>query len=85
MTCKAKTEGILDLSDLGSSSSTEARVKDDSLWFEVRGPEYHERNCMVSQELARGSTDKKTICHICAKNEREAIWARDREGTHAKK
>ena len=87
MTCKPKTERILDLSDSGSSSSTDARVKDDSLWFEVRGPEYHAKDCTVCQALTRGSTDKKTVCHICAKNEneRESIWAKNRASTQGKK
>ena len=38
--CRAKTAKVLDLSDSGSSSSTEARVTDDTLGFEVRGPHY---------------------------------------------
>ena len=40
-TCKSKTEKVLDLSNSGSSSSTEARATDDTLVFEVRGLDYH--------------------------------------------
>jgi hypothetical protein len=45
--CRAKTAKILDLSDSGSSSSTEARVKDDTLGFEVSGLHYHDEECSV--------------------------------------
>ena len=43
--CRAKTAKILDLADTGSSSSTEARVKNDKLGFEVNGLHYHEEEC----------------------------------------
>ena len=48
-TCKSKTEKVLDLSESGSSSSTEGRVADDTLGFELRGSDYHVEDCTVSR------------------------------------
>jgi hypothetical protein len=85
MTCKPKTERILDLSNSGSSSSTEVRATDDTLVFEVRGPDYHAKDCTVRKALAKGNTDEKTLCHFCARTERMLIWARNRASTREKK
>ena len=85
MTCKPRTKKILDLSDSGSSSSTEVRETGDTLVFEVRGPDYHAEDCTVRRTLAKGNTDKKTVCHFCAKEERMLIWARNRASTRERK
>ena len=78
MTCKAKTEGILDLSNSGSSGSREVRATGDTLVFDLKGSDYHAEDCTVRRTLAKGNTDKKTMCHFCAKEERMLIWARNR-------
>ena len=86
MTCKPKTERILDLSNSGSSSSTEVRATDDTLVFEARGPDYHAEDCTVRRTWAKGNTDKKkTLCQICAKEERLLIWARSQYSTSERK
>ena len=41
MTCQTKTEGILDLSNSGSSSSTAVRATGNNLVFELEGSDYH--------------------------------------------
>ena len=84
-TCKSKTEKVLDLSESGSSSSTEARVTDDTLGFEVRGSDYHVEDCTVSRTLAKGSKDKKTMRQLCGKEERLLLWARNRVSTRERK
>ena len=85
MTCKAKTEGILDLSNSGSSSSTEVRATGDTLVFELRSSDYHAEDCTVRQALAKGDTNKKTMCQLCAKDERLLVCVRSRYSTSAKK
>ena len=76
--CKGQTERILDLSNSGSSSSTEARATDDNLVFDLKITDYHVEDCTERKKLKRGMTDTKTMCHICAKEERLLVWARSR-------
>ena len=78
MICKGQTERILDLSNSGSSSSTEVRATDDTLVFDLKGSDYHAEDCTERKKLARGSTDKKTMCQLCAREERFLVWARGR-------
>ena len=85
MTCRAKTEGILDLSHSGSSSSTEVRATGDTLVFDLKGSDYHAEDCTVRQALAKGDTDKKTMCQFCANEERLLVSVRRRYSTSAKK
>jgi hypothetical protein len=85
MICKSKTERVLDLSESGSSSSTEAKVTDDTLGFEVRGPEYHDEDCSVYRTLAKGNKDKKTMCQFRAREERMLVWARTKVSTRERK
>ena len=78
MICKGQTERILDLSNSGSSSSTEARATNDEVVFDLNFTDYHVEECTERKKLRKGMTDKKTMCHICAKEERLLIWARSR-------
>ena len=73
---RAETAKILDLADTGSSSATDARIKDDTLGFEVNGLHYHDEGCPVYQGQRKGTTDKKTMCQICKKDEVILDWAR---------
>ena len=85
MTCKVKTERILDLSYSGGSSSTDVRATGDTLVFDLKGSDYHAEDCTERQKLAKGSTDKKTMCHLCAREEGLLVWARNRYAANEKK
>ena len=78
MNCKVKTKRILDLSNSGGSTSTDVRATGDTLVFDLKGSDYHAEDCTERQKLAKGSTDKKTMCHFCAREERLLVWARNR-------
>ena len=69
-TCSTKTEGILDLSKSKGSSSTDTRVQDDTLEFERRGSDFHSQDCTVRKALPEGDIDEKTMCQLCAREER---------------
>ena len=78
VSCKGQTERILDLSNSGSSSSTDTGAKSDELAFDLNFTDYHVEGCTERKKLKRGMTDKKTMCYLCAKEERFLIWARGR-------
>ena len=75
--CKGRTQRILDLSNPGSSSSTDTGAKDE-LVFDLNFTHYHVEECAERKKLRKGKTDKKTLCYLCAKEERLLIWARNR-------
>ena len=75
--CKGQTERVLDLSNSGSSSSTDTGAKDE-LVFDLNFTNYHVEECTERKKLRKGMTDKKTLCYLCAKEERLLIWARGR-------
>ena len=85
MICKVKTERILDLSNSGRSSSTEVRATNDTLVFDLKNSDYHAEDCTERKKLAKGSTDKKTMCHLCAREERLLVWARGRYDANERK
>jgi hypothetical protein len=85
MTCQSKTEGILGPSNSGSSSSTDVRATGNNLVFELKGSDYHAEDCTARKDLAKGETDKKTMCQLCAKDERLLVSVRSRYSTSAKK
>ena len=66
-----------------SSSSTEKRVQDDTLEFERKGSEFHSPDCTVSKALSAEDIDKKTMCQLCAKEERILADVRRRHGPKA--
>ena len=66
--CLSKTEKTLNLTEQGSSSSTEP-AKDDTLGFEVHGQHYHDKGCTVYKGLRKGTTDDKEMCQICRRDE----------------
>ena len=80
MICKGQTERTLDLSNSRSSSSTEARATDDELVFDLKFTDYHVEECTERKKLKRGMTDKKTMCYICAKEERILATVQRRYG-----
>ena len=89
-TCNEKSKEVLDLSNPGStsSSSTDTEVKDDTLRFELKNlgnSNYHSEDCTVRQAMAKGTTDKKTMCQLCAKDERLLVSLRSRHSNQGKK
>ena len=78
MICKGQTQRILDLSNSGSSSSTDTGAKSEELVFDLNFTDYHVEECTERKKLRRGMTDKKTMCYLGAKEERLLIWARGR-------
>ena len=85
MICKGQTERILDLSNSGSSSLTEVQGTDDTLVFDLKGSDYHAEDCTERKKLTKRSTDKKTMCHLCAREEGLLVWAKGRYEANEKK
>ena len=59
--CRAKTANILDLSDTGSSSSTEARVKDDTLHNTMM------KNVQCIEQFTKATETKRPLSFMCKK------------------
>ena len=78
LTCFAKTEEILDLSKSESSSSSDTRVKDNTIEFELRGTEFHSPECPVTKATSEGNKDTKSMCQVCVREERILAEARKR-------
>ena len=76
--CSTKTEGILDLSKSGSSSSSDTRVQDDTLEFELRGSDFQTPDCPVIKAVSEGDKDTKSMCQVCVKKESILAEARKR-------
>jgi len=77
-TCFTKTEGILDLSKSESSSSSDTRVEDNTIEFELRGTEFHSPECTVTKAIPEGDKDTKSMCQACVKEERILAEVRKR-------
>jgi hypothetical protein len=76
--CKGRTQRIIDMSESGSSSSTDKGAKRE-LVFALDFVYYHEGECTEKKKLNKGgSFDKKDMCILCAREEGLLVWARNR-------